>query len=68
MEFSYISGKGNSEKMFYISEKLYSEPEHNGTFLYFGKGIFRTLAHLELKAYSEPCYIQNLRHIQNTVR
>ena len=26
----------------------------NGTFLYFGKGIFRTLAYLELEAYSEP--------------
>ena len=26
----------------------------NGTFLYFGKGIFRTLAHSELETYSEP--------------
>ena len=31
-------------------------------FLYFGKGIFRTLA------YSEPWYIQNSRHIQNNVK
>ena len=27
--------------------------------LYFGKRIFRTLAHLELEACSEPLYIQN---------
>ena len=51
-----ISGNGtlhflNSEKIIYISG--------NGTLLYFGKGIFRTLAHLELEAYSEPWYIQN---------
>ena len=32
MELSYISGK------------VYLEPWHNGTFLYFRKGIFRTLA------------------------
>ena len=25
----------------------------NGTFLYFGEGIFRTLVYLELEAYSE---------------
>ena len=30
-------------------------------FWYFGKGIFRTLACLELKAYSEPWYVQNPR-------
>ena len=47
------------KKTFYISG--------NGTFLYFEKGIFRTLAYLELEAYSEPWYIQNPRHIQNTV-
>ena len=29
----------------------------NGTFLYFGKGIFRTLAYLKLEAYSEPRHI-----------
>ena len=28
----------------YISGKVYSEPWHNGTFLYFWKSIFRTLA------------------------
>ena len=44
--FSYISGNGNPEKIRYISG--------NGTFLYFGKGIFRTLAYLELERYSEP--------------
>ena len=37
-------------------------------FLYFGKGIFRTLPYVELEAYSEPSYIQNPRHIQNTVK
>ena len=36
--------------------------------LYFGKGLFRTLKYLELKAYSEPWYIQNARHIQNSIR
>ena len=36
----------NLEKIMYISG--------NGTFLYFGKGIFRTLAYLELEAYFEP--------------
>ena len=39
-DFSYISGNGNHKKVLYISG--------NGTFLYFGKGIFRTLV------YSEP--------------
>ena len=29
----------------------------NGTFLYFGKGIFKTLAYLKLEAYSEPWHI-----------
>ena len=47
------------KKTFYISGKE--------TFLYFEKGIFRTLAYLELEAYSEPWYIQNPRHIQNSV-
>ena len=28
--------------------------------------MFGTLAYLELEAYLESCYIQNLRHIQNT--
>ena len=51
-EFSYISGNGNPEKLPYISSgKVHWEPWHSGTFLYFGKGIFRTLAYLEL-AYS----------------
>ena len=27
----------------YISGKVYSEPQHNRTFLYLGKGIFTTL-------------------------
>ena len=36
----YISGNGNLEKNPYTSG--------NGTLLYFGKGIFRTLIYLEL--------------------
>ena len=47
--FSHISGNETSKKFFYISG--------NGTFLYFRKGIFRTLAYLELEVYSEPWYI-----------
>ena len=31
-------------------------------------GVFRTLAYLELEAYSEPWYIHNPRQIQNTVK
>ena len=37
-------------------------------FLYFLKGIFGTLTYLELEAYSEPWYIQNLRHIKSTAK
>ena len=37
-------------------------------FLYFGKGIFRTLTYLELDACLEPLYTQNPRHIRNTVK
>ena len=44
--FYYILGNRNLEKIIYISG--------NGTFLYFGKGIFRTLEYLELQAYSDP--------------
>ena len=29
----------------------------NGTFSYFKKGLLRTLAYLQLEAYSEPWYI-----------
>ena len=39
-KISYISGNGNPEKNPYTSG--------NGTLLYFGKGIFRTLIYLEL--------------------
>ena len=38
-----------SLKTFYISG--------NGTFFYFWKRVFRTLAYLELEAYSKPWYI-----------
>ena len=52
MELFYISENENPEKLLiihetelsYLSGKVYSEPWHNGTFLYFGKGVFRTLA------------------------
>ena len=37
-------------------------------FLYFGKGISKTLAYLELEPYLEPWYIQNRTHIHNTVK
>ena len=33
---------------------VYSEPWHDGFFLYFRKGIFRTPAYSEPEAYSEP--------------
>ena len=52
----------------YISGKVYSELWHNGTFLYFGKGLFRALAYLELEAYSEPWYIQDPTHIQDNAK
>ena len=61
-------------KLSYISGKVYSEPWHNITFLYFGKSIIQNtnitelLEYLEQKAYSEPWYIYNPRHIQNTVK
>ena len=39
----YFQNPGITE-LSYILEKIYSEPQHNGTFLYFRKDIFRTLA------------------------
>ena len=50
------------KRNFLIPEKVYSELWHNGSSLYFRKVLFRTLA------YSESWYIQNPRHIQNTVK
>ena len=56
----------NIEKFLIFSQKkgtlIFRETElssisGNETFLYFGKGIFRTLTYLELEVYSEPCYI-----------
>ena len=44
--FSYFLEIKLFKKILYISE--------NGTLLYFGNGIFRTLVYLELEAYSEP--------------
>ena len=37
----------------YISGKVYSEPSH----IFRTRNIFRTLAYLQLEAYSEPFYI-----------
>ena len=37
-----------------LQETKLSYTSGNATFLYFWKGIFRTLANLELEAYSEP--------------
>ena len=37
-----------------LQETELSYTSGNGTVLYFGKGIFRTLTYLELEAYSEP--------------
>ena len=54
--FSYISENRNPEKIPCISfqETELSYISGSKTFLYFGKGIFRILAYLELEAYSEP--------------
>ena len=58
-----------SKKTFLIFRKRnFLICSHKKFFFYFGKGIFRTLACLELEAYSEPYYIQNPRHIQHTVK
>ena len=53
--FSYISGNENPEKVPYISG--------NGTFLYFRKGIFRTLAYLEPETYSEHCQTSTMERV-----
>ena len=49
----YIQNPGIM-KLFYISGKVYSELWHNGTFLYFEKGIFRNLTYLKQEVHSEP--------------
>ena len=50
----YKSGNGNSKRITYIFSKgNCSYISGNGTFLYLWKGIFRTLAYLELEAYPE---------------
>ena len=60
---SKTAGNGNPEKILILEETelsyIFQETElsytsGNATFLYFWKGIFRTLANLELEAYSEP--------------
>ena len=55
--------KTYSENVSSIFSKKPPEFSGNETFLYFGKGIFRTLTYLELEAYSELWYIQNPRHM-----
>ena len=55
-------------EFFCISGKVYSQHWHDSAFLYFNKVIFRTLTHIEQGTYSEPWQMQNLRHIQNTVK
>ena len=80
-KISYISRNGNPEKIPYIFLKdrflIFQERyiQNPGiTFLYFGKSIIQNtnitelLEYLEQKAYSEPWYIYNPRHIQNTVK
>ena len=67
----YFQNPGITE-LSYISGKLYSEHQHDETFLYFRKGIFRTLAYLDLETYSESWYIHNpaireLSYIQGEV-
>ena len=55
-------GNGNPEKILILPETELSYISGNRTFLYFGKGIVRTLT------YSKSWYIQNPRHIQNTFK
>ena len=38
------------------------------SFLYLERNIFKTLAYLEVEAYSEPWCIQDPKHIQSTVK
>ena len=54
---------GYSKKNFIFQEMELSYTSGNGTFLYFGKGIFRNLVYLELEANSEPEHIRNHCHI-----
>ena len=56
-ELSYTSGNRNFKKNLIFQETELSHISENGTFLYFGKSIFRNLTYLELEAYSEPWYI-----------
>ena len=49
-----------SKKALVFHETELSYTSGNRTFFSLKKGIFRTLAYLELEAYSEPWHIQNL--------
>ena len=58
-----LSGSNIKKKFFVFQETKLSYISGNGTFLYFGKGtyrtriMFRTPTYLELQAYSESWYI-----------
>ena len=61
MELSYIFLK----KFFLILRERYIQNPD----IFKTRSIFnKTLAYLELEAYSEPWYIWNLRYIQNSVK
>ena len=52
----YFFPKKPAPKKFrtFSQKKNFSNFQETGGFLYFEKGIFRTLTYLELEAYSEP--------------
>ena len=58
----FFPKKNCSENLSYIYSEKPPKFSGNGTFLCFKKGLFRTLT------YSERWYIQNPRHIQDTVK
>ena len=62
--FSYISENGKPGKNYlYFKRTELSYIFLKVFFLNFRRRIFRTLAYLEIEAYSKPWYIQNPRHI-----
>ena len=54
---NFRNRKPREKKFLIFQETELSYISGNGTFLYFGKDIFRTPAYLELEAYSEPWHI-----------
>ena len=65
---SHISGNRSPKNFLYFLKRKLSLYFRKRNFLIFRERLFRTLTHLDLEAYSEPWYIQNQRHIQNTVK